>query len=71
VQVGSEVFKARARPATQEEKPTLWRMMVGIMSHYEAFQKKTTREIPVVVVERLGTPAPPSPAPQHDSRVGV
>lgn len=53
VQVGSEVFKARARPATEEERPRLWRMMVGIMSHYEAFQKKTKREFPIVVLERV------------------
>jgi deazaflavin-dependent oxidoreductase (nitroreductase family) len=54
VQVGTESFGARARPAADEEKPPLWEMMVGIMSHYEAFQKKTSREIPVVVVERSG-----------------
>ena len=55
VQVGSEVFSARARPAAEEERPELWRLMVGILPQYEAFQKKTASEIPVVVVERHTT----------------
>ena len=53
LQVGKDVFSAIARPATEEEKPALWEKMVGIMPYYEAFQRKTKREIPVVVVERL------------------
>ena len=31
LQVGTETFNARARPSTAEERPALWRMMVGIM----------------------------------------
>ena len=60
VQVGKEIFNARARPATEEERPALWKLMVGIMSHYEVFQKKTKREIPVVIVERADEPGPAS-----------
>jgi deazaflavin-dependent oxidoreductase (nitroreductase family) len=56
VQVGSEVFKARARPATEEEKPLLWQMMAKIFPLYDQYQKKTTREIPVAVLERLDEP---------------
>ncbi len=52
VQLGPEVFSARARPATREEKPALWQMMVDMFPNYAAYQKKATREIPVVVVER-------------------
>jgi deazaflavin-dependent oxidoreductase (nitroreductase family) len=56
LQVGTETFNARARPATPEERPALWQMMVGIVSHYEGFQQRTKREIPVVVVERTDEP---------------
>jgi deazaflavin-dependent oxidoreductase (nitroreductase family) len=52
VQVGPEVFSAVARPATEEEKPALWQMMVDMFPNYAGYQKKATREIPVVVVER-------------------
>jgi hypothetical protein len=45
-------FKARARPATAEEKPALWKTMVAIWPPYEEYQKRTAREIPVVVIER-------------------
>jgi deazaflavin-dependent oxidoreductase (nitroreductase family) len=53
VQVKADVFKARARVATPEEKPELWRTMVGIWPHYDEYQASTEREIPVVVLERL------------------
>jgi deazaflavin-dependent oxidoreductase (nitroreductase family) len=51
VQVGSEVFAARARPATDVEKPALWQIMAALFPMYEQFQKKTTRPIPVVIIE--------------------
>jgi deazaflavin-dependent oxidoreductase (nitroreductase family) len=53
VQVGTEKFKARARTATGDEKTRLWRMMAGIFPTYDSYQAKTTREIPVVVLERV------------------
>ncbi|MDX6580981.1 MAG: hypothetical protein QOI10_165 [Solirubrobacterales bacterium] len=53
VQVKDDVFKARARTATPEEKPELWRTMVGQWPDYDAYQAKTEREIPVVVLERV------------------
>ena len=52
VQVGAETFIARARPATTEERPQLWELMSAIFAEYEQFRKKTSREIPVVVLER-------------------
>jgi deazaflavin-dependent oxidoreductase (nitroreductase family) len=51
VQVKSEVFPARARTATGEERARLWKMMSTIWPHYEGYQRKTKREIPVVVLE--------------------
>ena len=54
VQVRGDRFKARARTATAEEKPELWRMMTERWPAYEEYQHKTSREIPVVVLEREG-----------------
>jgi len=52
VQVADEVFDARARTATAEEKPALWRVMAAIWPDYDEYQKRTDRDIPVVVLER-------------------
>jgi deazaflavin-dependent oxidoreductase (nitroreductase family) len=52
VQVGAERFAARARTATAEEKPRLWSLMAGIWPSYDGYQKKTRRDIPVVILER-------------------
>src|ERR1700749_3629587 len=53
VQVLDDRFKARARTATPEEKPELWKTMTAEWPDYDAYQKKTDREIPVVVLERV------------------
>ena len=54
VQVKGDRFRARARPAGPDEKPRLWRTMTGIFPDYDDYQRKTAREIPVVVLERTG-----------------
>lgn len=51
VQVGAEVFAARARTAKGEERARLWAAMNGIWKAYDGYQRKTAREIPVVVLE--------------------
>lgn len=53
VQVGGDKFRARARTASAEEKPALWRLMTSIWPDYDRYQEKTKREIPVVVLEPL------------------
>ncbi|MDZ5441472.1 nitroreductase family deazaflavin-dependent oxidoreductase [Micromonospora sp. 4G57] len=53
VQVGAEKFTARARTATGEEKPRMWRTMTETWPAYDEYQTKTDREIPVVVLERI------------------
>jgi deazaflavin-dependent oxidoreductase (nitroreductase family) len=53
VQVGADKFKARARTASPEDKPELWRLMTSIWREYDSYQAKTQRDIPVVVLERL------------------
>jgi deazaflavin-dependent oxidoreductase (nitroreductase family) len=52
VQVLADKFTARARTATPEEKPALWRQMAGIWPDYDTYQRKTERSIPVVILER-------------------
>ena len=52
VQVGGEGFVARARAATGEERTRLWRLMASLFPQYDSYQKKTSREIPVVILER-------------------
>ena len=52
VQVLGDRFRARARTATDEEKPEMWREMVGHWPPYDDYQRKTDRQIPVVVLER-------------------
>ncbi len=53
VQIKSDKFRARARDAQGEERDRLWTMMNGIWPHYDEYQTKTDREIPVVVLERV------------------
>ena len=52
LQVLADRFPARARTATPEEKPALWSIMTKVWPAYDEFQTRTTREIPVVVLER-------------------
>ncbi|WP_432487919.1 nitroreductase family deazaflavin-dependent oxidoreductase [Kineococcus sp. SYSU DK018] len=55
VQVKGERFRARARVATPEEKPALWASMTEVWPDYDEYQSRTSREIPVVLLERVGT----------------
>jgi deazaflavin-dependent oxidoreductase (nitroreductase family) len=52
VQVLDDRFAARARTAAATERPQLWPMMLQHWPAYEEYQRKTAREIPVVVLER-------------------
>ena len=45
-------FPAHARTASPAEKPELWEIMLGAWPAYATYQEKTSREIPVVVLER-------------------
>jgi deazaflavin-dependent oxidoreductase (nitroreductase family) len=51
VQVAARKFQAVARTASGEERRRLWEMMAGIYPPYPDYQKRTDREIPVVVLE--------------------
>jgi deazaflavin-dependent oxidoreductase (nitroreductase family) len=53
VQVKADKFKARAHTADAAERAKLWPLMVGIYGPYADYQKKTDRQIPVVVLKRV------------------
>jgi deazaflavin-dependent oxidoreductase (nitroreductase family) len=53
VQVMADRFAARARTATAAERGALWKTMTTIWPPYEEYQQRTTREIPVVIIERV------------------
>jgi deazaflavin-dependent oxidoreductase (nitroreductase family) len=52
VQVGPETFSAAARTATPDEKPRLWKLIVAALPSYQGYQAATSREIPVVIIDR-------------------
>lgn len=52
VQIKGERFAARARVADDDEKPAMWDEMVASWPDYAEYQKRTSRQIPVVVLER-------------------
>ncbi len=53
LQVGPDKFDARARLATEDEKPALWQIMAQIFPTYNRYQAKAGRDIPLVILERL------------------
>ena len=52
VEVGTERFPARARVAEGEERARLYRAQADLMPNFDDYAKATSREIPVVVLER-------------------
>jgi deazaflavin-dependent oxidoreductase (nitroreductase family) len=52
IQVKSERIPVRARTAEGEERARLWRRMAEVWPSYDDYQRRTDREIPVVVFER-------------------
>jgi proline iminopeptidase len=53
VQVKADKYAARARTAEGDERAELWKQMAEVWPDYDNYQKKTDREIPVVVLERV------------------
>ena len=50
VEVGDQEVGVRAEVAEQEEKARLWQQMVEMYPTYDDYQKKTEREIPLLVL---------------------
>jgi deazaflavin-dependent oxidoreductase (nitroreductase family) len=53
VQVGRRLEQVRARDAEGEERERLWRALTDLYSGYDGYAKKTSRTIPVVVLEPM------------------
>jgi proline iminopeptidase len=51
VQVGTIKLKAKARTVTGEERTRLWQEALKFWSPYADYEKKTERQIPVVVLD--------------------
>lgn len=54
LEVGREQFQARATVANDEERDRLFAQMAEQMPGFAEYQQKTTRKIPVVILERVG-----------------
>jgi F420H(2)-dependent quinone reductase len=51
VTVGRESWRVRARDAQGEERDRLWRALADLHPGYDGYARKTTRRIPVVVLD--------------------
>ncbi|HXR36654.1 MAG TPA: nitroreductase family deazaflavin-dependent oxidoreductase [Candidatus Binataceae bacterium] len=54
IELGSERFQAKATVTGGEERQRLYKNQAAQMAIFDDYQKKTTRQIPVVVLERIG-----------------
>jgi deazaflavin-dependent oxidoreductase (nitroreductase family) len=54
VTVGRETRKVRARDAEGDERERLWGTLADLYPGYERYAQKTSRRIPVVVLELAG-----------------
>jgi deazaflavin-dependent oxidoreductase (nitroreductase family) len=52
VEVGKERFKARAKVLAEPERSQLYKKMAQAMPVFNDYQKKTTRKIPVIALEK-------------------
>ena len=50
IQLGTDTIKVRATVATPEEKKALWPKVLAAYKGYANYQRKTTRDIPVVIL---------------------
>lgn len=50
IQVRAQHLDVVARTAGEEEKPRLWQIMTDLWPNYDAYQSRTDRVIPVVVL---------------------
>lgn len=53
VEVGGEKFKARAHVADGDEYERLYQHHAGINPNFHEYRQKTSRKIPVIVLERI------------------
>jgi len=51
IQVGRRTIPVRARETDGDERERLWRQIVDVQPDYAAYQRRTDRRIPVLVLE--------------------
>ena len=54
VEVGTETIEVRARVAEGEERERLWSRQKELMPGFGEYEQRTTRQIPVIVLEPVG-----------------
>ncbi len=52
IEVGGDTYDVRARVATGDERQRIWEKQKTVMPGFADYEKKTDREIPVVILER-------------------
>jgi deazaflavin-dependent oxidoreductase (nitroreductase family) len=55
IEVDGRAIDVRGRVATPEERARLWPDIVARFPNYGGYQEKTTREIPLVILEAMGS----------------
>ena len=55
VEVGTESIPVRARVAEGEERERIWEAQKRVNANFAAYEEKTTRSIPVVILERVAS----------------
>ena len=53
VEVGAERFPARASVAEGQERERLFNAQAALMPYFAEYQRKTTRQIPLIILERI------------------
>ena len=53
MEIGTEQFKARAVVTKGEERERLFNAQAGQMPMFNEYRNKTTRQIPVIALERV------------------
>ena len=51
VQIGAERIRVHAREADEAERRRLWPRLVAHNPHWERYQRRTERRVPVVILE--------------------
>ena len=51
VEIGSKNYPVKAREATGDERERIWTKQKELMPGFAEYEKKTTRQIPVVILE--------------------
>jgi deazaflavin-dependent oxidoreductase (nitroreductase family) len=60
IEVGTETVPVRARVTTGEERERIWERQKAFYPRFAKYEAQTTREIPVIVLERMTARRPGS-----------